>query len=69
MRSRRIARYLVVRVMSWAHGSWCQLVVAERMLRADMNERWIQRVPWDEVSSGGKAGVKRGEMVGCGGDI
>jgi hypothetical protein len=55
-RSRRIA-YLVVRVMSWG------VVVADRKLGPEMNG-----TPWDLVGNGAKAGVKRGEMGGCGGD-
>jgi hypothetical protein len=59
MRSRRIARYLVARVMCWAHGRWSQVVVAERELRADMNEGWRRRVPWDEVGNGAKTGGEK----------
>ena len=33
-----------------------------------MNGGWKQRDPWDEMGNGAKAGVKRGEMGGCGGD-
>lgn len=29
-----------------------------------MNEGWKQRVPWDGMGNGVKAGVKRGEMGG-----
>lgn len=56
---RRTARYLVVGVMSWAHGCWCLVVVADRMLGPEMNGG-----PWDGVGSGANAGVKRGEMGG-----